>query len=419
MKKQIWLVALLPLFAPVVAHAQNTVVAVEAKQEVDEPNARLELARAAKAIVVKSDERILEREREVVASNAEGLQIIRGALQLPFRAEPLPEAEKLSDEELIKLLGDIRPWASYRNMARLLATESRVRAADKNFTGAMQSAFDAQRLGVLIQSNGQVGDMLTGNAIEALARQQLRSLLPQFELATLKIALRELSQRQATTLTYAHTLRTNAAWDRLSYELLLREVPQTVAQQMRAEWQRLAQAEIAQSQVAYIISAQQARVDIFSEEYMEALEEEVPLPDALAADVVPADVVTDLVAKQFRPSQIFYRTSRLSYENNRAQNALLLAEFALRAYELEHGKVATSWDELVPAYLPQAPADPFDYEHALRLTTRDGKTVAYSIGPDGLDDKGTPIENPDATPEQRFRVEIGRRGDIVSGVNVQ
>ena len=114
-----------------------------------------------------------------------------------------------------------------------------------------------------------------------------------------------------------------------------------------------------------------------------------------------------------------YRTSRFLYENNRAQNALLLADFALRAYELEHGKAATNWDDIVPAYLPQAPADAFDYEHALRLTTRDGKTVAYSIGPDGLDDKGTPIENPDATEWQRFRVEIGRRGDIVSGVNVQ
>ena len=29
------------------------------------------------------------------------------------------------------------------------------------------------------------------------------------------------------------------------------------------------------------------------------------------------------------------------------------------------------------------------------------------------------LENPDATQSQRFRIEIGRRGDIVSGVNVR
>ncbi len=419
MKKQILLVALLPLFAPIVAHAQDTNVASAIEQKVDEPDARLELARAAKAIVVKSDKKDLEIEREVVASNAEGLQIIRGALELPFRAEPLPETEKLSEQELMKMQHDIKPMASYRNMARLLATESRVRAADKNFVGAMQSALDIQRLGRLIQSDEMIGLMLTGNAIESMARHQLRALLPQLELATLKITLRELTERQATAPTYAHTLRIDTAWSLLFYKSILQGVPQPVAQQMLAEWQRLAQAEIAQSQVAYIVSAQQARVDAFSEEYIDDLLEEVPLPDALTADVVPAEVVTDLVAKQFKPNQTVYRVSRFSYENNRTQNSLLLAEFALRAYELEHGKSAQNWDDLVPAYLPQAPLDPFDYEHSLRLTTREGKTVPYSIGPDGLDDKGVPIDNGEAAEYGRFRVNIENRGDIVSEINLQ
>ena len=153
---------------------------------------------------------------------------------------------------------------------------------------------------------------------------------------------------------------------------------------------------------------------MLSEEFMEGLGEDVPLPAELTADIVPA-----LVAKQFAVNKKLYHSSRFLYENNRAQNALILADFALRAYELEHGKVATNWDELVPKYLSQAPLDPFDYEHALRLTMRNGKTVAYSIGPDGLDDKGVAIENPDATEQQRFRVEIGRRGDIVGGINVR
>lgn len=417
MKKQILLIALLPLLAPMVAHAQKIPLVVP---KADEPNARLELARAAKALHIGSEED-LERGRELVANNAEALQIIRGALQLPFRAAPLPEAGKFSEEELMEMTGDnnVKPMARYRFMARLLVMESRVRAADKDFVGAMQSALDAQRLGMLVQSDGPLAQILVGSALESSGCHQLRVLLPQSEIASLKIALRELSQRLSTAPTYAHTLRATAAWDLLFYKLQLQGVPQPVAQQMLDEWQRLSQAEIAQSQVAYIISAQQARVDIFSEEYIEDLGEEVPLPDALTADVVPAEVVTDLVAKQFAVNRSYYHTSRLLYEKNQAQNALLLAELALRAYELEHTKPATSWAELVPAYLAQAPADPFDYEQSLRLATRDGKTVAYSIGPDGLDDKGAPIDAGADAAARRFRVEFNSRGDIVSGINLQ
>ena len=413
MKKQLWLIAVLPLFALVTAQAQEIPTT---ERKADEPNARLELARAAKALVDKKlfgSEQNLDRERKLVADNAEALRLLRAALKLPFRGEALPETA--NEKALVKITSDnFSVLADYRYMARLLVTESRVSAADKNLAGAVRSGVDGQRLGVLVRSDGTLIQMMVGVAIEAIARRQLRELLPQLEATNAKTALKTWQSATIKSPTYAQTLRYEAAWNRISYEQLIRGVPQPIAQQMRAEWARLMEQEIAQSQVPYVISEQKARVDLMSEESIEGLGEEVPVPAALTAENA-----NNLVARQFAVDKKLYRSARFLYENNRTQNALLVAEFALRAYELEHQKSATNWDDIVPAYLPQAPADPFDYEHSLRLTTRDGKTVAYSIGPDGLDDKGAPIDNGADAKWGRFRVDAGNRGDIVGGVNVQ
>ena len=257
MKKQIWLFAVLPLFAPVVASAQDVVESAKTEQKLDELNARLELARAAQAFVNKEHfggEQSLADERKIVADNAEALQILRGALQLPFRAAPLPE----TPAALTKLMSDnFSVLADYRYMARLLVTESRVRAADKNFAGAVKSAVDTQRLSALIRSDGPLIQMMVGVAVEAIARKQLRELLPQLDETNAKTALQILRSAADLSPTYAQTVRTEAAWNRVFAEQLLEGVPQPLAQQMRAERQRLVEQEIAQSALPYIVSAQQ------------------------------------------------------------------------------------------------------------------------------------------------------------------
>lgn len=414
MKTQILFVALLPLFAPVVAQAQDTIVAAKTEQKADEPNARLELARATEKLVDKDTfgaKQSLERERKLMEDNAEALQLLRAALELPYRAAPLPTT--FADVNA-QMTDDLATFGKYRYLARLLATESRVRATDKNFAGALQSAVDARRLGVLVGSDGPLIQMMNGAAIEAIARKQLRALLPQLDATNAKTALQSLQSDALQSAPYARTVRVEATWSRIFVEELWKDVPQLITQQVSVEWGRLMQQEIAHSGVPYIISEQQARGEVMDEEFIEDLGEEETVPDEITAEIVP-----DLVARQFSVNKSLYRTSRLLYEKSRAQNALLLAEFALHAYELEHQKTATRWEELVPAYLPQAPTDPFDYEHALRLATRDGKSVAYSIGPDGLDDKGAPIDAGADAAARRFRVEFNSRGDIVSGVNGQ
>ncbi|USO00083.1 MAG: hypothetical protein H6810_05315 [Phycisphaeraceae bacterium] len=66
-----------------------------------------------------------------------------------------------------------------------------------------------------------------------------------------------------------------------------------------------------------------------------------------------------------------------------------LTAVAMELYRRDTGDWPATPDELVPRYLPSAPADPFDGK-PLKLTIREGRPVLYSIGPDLNDDGGDP-----------------------------
>lgn len=65
---------------------------------------------------------------------------------------------------------------------------------------------------------------------------------------------------------------------------------------------------------------------------------------------------------------------------------------AMTRYRLDHGTLPSHLGDLVPGYMQSVPLDPFD-GHPLRLVTRDGKWIVYSIGPDGVDDGGAELLN--------------------------
>lgn len=71
---------------------------------------------------------------------------------------------------------------------------------------------------------------------------------------------------------------------------------------------------------------------------------------------------------------------------------------ALNRFKLDHGHWPVGLDELVPAFLPTIPRDPYD-GHALRYELRDGAPVLWSIGDDRLDDRGV-AGAPQGTPDR-------------------
>jgi len=65
------------------------------------------------------------------------------------------------------------------------------------------------------------------------------------------------------------------------------------------------------------------------------------------------------------------------------------AAIAIERHRLAHGSYPATLAEVVPAYLPAAPIDPFDGK-PLRYMLVNGRPMLYSVGCDGKDDGGVP-----------------------------
>lgn len=78
---------------------------------------------------------------------------------------------------------------------------------------------------------------------------------------------------------------------------------------------------------------------------------------------------------------------RLTVAHHAAQRDGVLVGLALEAHHRDHGGYPATLDELVPAYLPTRPTDPFNGEPLRYVLTNDGPLL-YSVGTDGDDDGG-------------------------------
>lgn len=91
------------------------------------------------------------------------------------------------------------------------------------------------------------------------------------------------------------------------------------------------------------------------------------------------------------------------------------AAFAAERFRMSTGALPASLDQLVPAYLPAVPLDPFA-NAPLRMTVHDGTTIIYAVGEDVLDDGGRLVsdrgqqDHPDVGfrlfPLERRRLEL-------------
>ena len=74
-----------------------------------------------------------------------------------------------------------------------------------------------------------------------------------------------------------------------------------------------------------------------------------------------------------------------------ALSRMLLIELALRTYRLDRGAYPATLGQLVPAYLPSVPIDPFSNGQPFRYQLVRRRYLLYSVGPDTVDNGGEPI----------------------------
>ena len=109
-----------------------------------------------------------------------------------------------------------------------------------------------------------------------------------------------------------------------------------------------------------------------------------------------------------------------------ALDELLATMLALQAYRSDHGHYPKSLTSLIPAYLLRSPADPFSDGKSLTYKSTQVGYLLYSIGPDGKDNSGRPIDNwalslvggiANTNAKIPGTTGFDTSGDIVAGVN--
>jgi hypothetical protein len=81
---------------------------------------------------------------------------------------------------------------------------------------------------------------------------------------------------------------------------------------------------------------------------------------------------------------------------------------AAEKYRLRNRRLPTRLEDLTPDFIPVVPLDPFDGK-PMRMKRTDHSLIVYSIGPDGIDNGGTPI---DLKKPTRGRI-TDQTGDII------
>jgi hypothetical protein len=127
-----------------------------------------------------------------------------------------------------------------------------------------------------------------------------------------------------------------------------------------------------------------------------------------------ADPINQMLAPVF--TQAEFKDARTQTEDN-----LLLLTLALRAYRLEHGRYPDTLEALAPDYLAAIPQDVFARSGALRYRLKGDTALVYSVGPDGVDNGGTAVDDPTRinalNSRTRHVVDEQSLGDIVAGIN--
>jgi hypothetical protein len=77
---------------------------------------------------------------------------------------------------------------------------------------------------------------------------------------------------------------------------------------------------------------------------------------------------------------------------------ILIVELGVRAFRQKHGRLPTNLEELVPAFLPGIPQDPYG-AGAIKYRVTDDGYVIYSVGYDADDDGGRKVQNPSSNWE--------------------
>lgn len=320
-------------------------------------------------------------------------RIARSRIFLESYGEVLKELEEIRDRpsgrytiEYVREnpIATLVPQAStVRTASKLLHLDTLNRLASGNRQGAVDHFVLQCRLAGSLGDEPMVISRLVQIAVQAVAIQTAESLLRTGELTPEQLGL--LSQeigsfRDSTTM----------RWALLGERAFFVESCEAVSS---GRISLLALSNAAGSQFngypglpAFLVRSNQLRGSQMHTALIDALDQ--PTAVLAAARKIDGEVPnlppTQIITKIMLPS---LTRSIVLHMRLIAQADSTLAALAAERFRMAEGRLPSTLDELVPAYLPSVPVDPFDGK-PLRLAKTDEGIVIYSVNEDELDDGG-------------------------------
>lgn len=357
----------------------------------------------------------LAQKQVLLAVNAQPLADLRAGMAFRYQqpaVRSLVEDSQFSRQQV---------YGKFRTLARLLILEGQVREAKGDAAGAAQSYLDAVKLGEDIPRGGSTIARLVGIAGQSIGRAPLWTLADRLDGPAAKRTARRLETIAANHPPLADTL-TEEKYYVQNTALLLFGNPMQTALVTGNPGAGPANAWL--GGLAFVAYPKRRIMNNLTT-YMDAQIAAARAP--FGAPRKPVPTPTDPISRVLLP--LFSNLQTKDTDAGPTQNALLAGTLALRAYRADHGKYPPTLAALVPGYLSRVPNDPF----AARVPNTPlrykpapaGKSfLLYSVGPDGKDDGGRPIDNPDAAVRNspkgrraRYFVERDSRGDVVASIN--
>jgi hypothetical protein len=310
-------------------------------------------------------------------------------------------------------------YAKFRGVARLLSLRGQVCAARGDWNGATDSYLDAIRMGEDMPHGSILIGEMVGIACQAIGRRPLWSAVDHLIAARSRAAAARLAGIMDRHFSYADTLQEEKWYGQSSRVEVFDDPKKRDALFLTNEEAKDPEAVKGASLSAYFyLFYSKGRVMRDFTRYMDAVSAQVRRPYAtrLPPPAEPQDPINQAMMADYLYG--WYKDVQ-----NQTQNRLLLVALALHAYRLEHGRYPASLTELAPGYLKALPDDPCAVEGTFPYRLKGKSYVLYSVGPDGKDDGGKPIDDPKnaspGSPKSRYRVDRKSQGDIVAGINTR
>lgn len=321
---------------------------------------------------------ILARQRKLVAQNALALVLARQALRVGIEIS-LPQSQEEDFGELM---------APARELARQFTFEAAERAANGDGVAAAQSSLDALELGAQTGRGPHIS-ALSGLAIAQIARRSLQEHAALLSAAQSREVAGLWEKQAARTVEFSQILRIEADFStalmRSRKEWVEFDDPLQRILGLFAMKQALADGELAPAEADEMLEFLAFSLDDLVADLRVGFDKAIvraQTPYFAAARAEPIQGANPNTG--FIVENVASPRTRFSFERDIVSNRLLVAALRLRAIKLESGQYPATF---------AAGADPFAPDLAPLIYKRAGNSYAlYSVGPDGVDDNGAPIQ---------------------------